>query len=135
MVMKNVFFAFIVLVLAACGTQKQLQIKAVDAEAADDSVSYELIVLDPGFESWFVAHSKPDWYHSQDYYENWNRQYVTAWNHKSMWTRYSQLLDGQINYETDVDYGLEINHKLFYYFQYVENVLHIPIISNGPVAI
>lgn len=127
-----------ILIVAACATQKDIQIREVQdnaAEAEEDSVTYELIVLDPGFESWFITNSKPSWFHSQNYYENWNRQYVNAWNYKSLWRRNSQLLDGQINYEPNVDYGLEINHKLFYYFQYVEHVLNIPIIDNGPRAI
>ncbi|KOH47144.1 hypothetical protein NC99_00440 [Sunxiuqinia dokdonensis] len=122
-------------VFAACSTPKNIQLKEVAEDDEKDSVSYELIVLDPGFESWFITYSRPSWYHSQSYYENWNQQYVNAWNYHSIWRRNSQLLEGQINYEPRIDYGLEINHKLFYYFQYVERVLKIPIIENGPRAI
>ncbi len=133
--MKNFLFILLLVVFAACSTTKNIQLKEVSEKADEDSVSYELIVLDPGFESWYIAYSKPSWYHSQSYYENWNQQYVNAWNYHSIWRRNSQLLEGQINYERNIDYGLEINHKLFYYFQYVERVLKIPIISNGPRAI
>jgi len=34
-----------------------------------------------------------------------------------------------------VDYGIEINHELFYYFQYVEQVLKIQIMPGGPRAV
>ncbi|MGQ8338071.1 DUF6146 family protein [Sunxiuqinia sp. A32] len=132
--MKNLVFIIIILVIAACSSQKNIQIKEVSQNESADSVSYELIVLDPGFESWYIKYCKPTWYHSQSYYETWNQQYVNEWNHKSLWSHHSQLLDGQINYDHQIDYGLEINHKLFYYFQYVEDVLRIPILSNGPNA-
>ena len=133
--MKQALLIVLLAVFAACSTPKNIQLKEVAENDEKDSVSYELIVLDPGFESWFITYSKPSWYHSQSYYENWNQQYVNAWNYHSIWRRNSQLLEGQINYEPLIDYGLEINHKLFYYFQYVERVLKIPIIENGPRAI
>ena len=133
--MKQALLIVLLAVFAACSTPKNIQLKEVAEDDEKDSVSYELIVLDPGFESWFITYSRPSWYHSQSYYENWNQQYVNAWNYHSIWRRNSQLLEGQINYEPLIDYGLEINHKLFYYFQYVERVLKIPIIENGPRAI
>ncbi|WP_053178628.1 DUF6146 family protein [Sunxiuqinia dokdonensis] len=133
--MKQALLIVLLAVFAACSTPKNIQLKEVAEDDEKDSVSYELIVLDPGFESWFITYSRPSWYHSQSYYENWNQQYVNAWNYHSIWRRNSQLLEGQINYEPRIDYGLEINHKLFYYFQYVERVLKIPIIENGPRAI
>jgi hypothetical protein len=132
--MKQALFILLLAVCAACSTQKNIQLKEVVEKDDEDSVSYELIVLDPGFESWFITYSKPSWYRSQSYYEHWNQQYVNAWNYHSIWRRNSQLLEGQINYDRNTDYGLEINHKLFYYFQYVERELKIPIISNGPRA-
>ncbi|MGQ7867944.1 DUF6146 family protein [Sunxiuqinia sp. sy24] len=133
--MKNFIFILLILIFAACSSQQNIQLNEVSDKEENDSVSYELIVLDPGFETWYISYSKPSWYHSQSYYENWNQQYVNAWNYQSIWRRNSQLLDGQINYDSQTDYGLEINHKLFYYFQYVEQVLKIRIIANGPRAI
>lgn len=130
--MKHLIFIFLATLLASCASRQNVQIKETGPGEEEDSVSYELIVLDPGFESWFITNSKPSWYHSQDYYENWNQRYVQAWNYHSMGSRYSQLIEGNIDYDPKVDYGLEINHKLFYYFQYVTHVLKIPIITDGP---
>ncbi len=133
--MKTLKFAIFLILIAACASQQNIQIKATNTVDTEDSVSYELIVLDPGFESWFLTYSKPSWYHSQQYYETWNEQYVNAWNYNSIWHRNARLLDGQIDYNPQIDYGLDINHKLFYYFQYVENELNIRILSNSPRAI
>ncbi len=136
--MKLIYFILFILLIVACSTNKELSKQDTESPqevvAEIDSVSYELIVLDPGFEIWFLTTGKASWYHSQHYYEGWNVRYVTAWNHKEMGYRHAQLLDGYIDYDRQTDYGVDINHKLFYYFQYVENVLNIPIIHGGPKA-
>ena len=131
---QEIIVLFSFLLMAGCASKQAINIQKVSDETAFDSVSYELIILDSGFESWYLAHAKPVNYHEQSYYESWNRQYVQAWNNHSLGNRYSQLLDGTIGYDPGTDYGLEINHKLFYYFMYVEHVLKIPIIPNGPQA-
>ncbi|HNQ36802.1 MAG: hypothetical protein KA780_04990 [Prolixibacteraceae bacterium] len=120
------------LLLAACaGSRKAGTVALTPDTAGEDSTSYELIVLDPGFETWFLTRSRPAWFHSQSYYESWNRQYVTEWNMKATSPRHSRIFETIIGYDPLVDYGLEINHKLFYYFQYVEKELGIPILPQG----
>ena len=120
------------LLILGCSTHQQVTLHETEPEEETDSISYELIVFDPGFETWFISHAKPAIFHDQSYYENWNEQYVRAWNLHDMSPRHARLLDGYIDYDPHTDYGLEINHKLFYYFIYVENILRIPIIPNGP---
>jgi hypothetical protein len=120
-------------ILASCAGQKKIASVTIGDQEINgtDSVEYELIVFDPDFESWYLTHSKPDWYYSQTYYEMWNRQYVTAWNNKTMTPRYSRFFETTIDYDPFVDYGLELNHRLFYYFMFVENKLKIPILPTG----
>jgi hypothetical protein len=118
--------------MGACAVKQPISIKEVDNKEEPDSVEYELIVFDSGFESWYLTRSKPANYHEQSWYEQWNRRYVQSWNNHNIGSRYSQLIDGMINYEPNIDYGPEINHKLFYYFMYVEHELGTPIIPNGP---
>ncbi len=124
---------FTAVLFASCaGPEKLARVELNNQEGqAADSVEYELVVLDPGFETWFLMHSRPSWYHTQSYYELWNRQFVSAWNTKSMSSRYSRMFDSTIDYDPTADYGLEINHKLFYYFQYVERELRIPVLTPG----
>jgi thioredoxin-related protein len=132
-VKSNLFFIIFLLILASCAGNKKLSKVAIsnrDNEISD-STEYELIIFDPGFETWYLSHSKPDWYHSKDYYETWNSQYVIAWNSKAMDMRYSRFFESTIDYDPFVDYGLELNHKLFYYFMYVEKGLKIPILPPG----
>jgi hypothetical protein len=135
---KYILIILAVFVIACAGNKKLVKVAINDRESeASDSVEYELIVFDPGFETWFITHSKPEWYHSQEYYESWNRQYVSAWNEKALSPRFSRIFETTIDYDYFTDYGLELNHKLFYYFQYVEKGLKIDILpyGSGPHAV
>lgn len=131
---QNLILLFLVLLIWACAVKRPVAIQEREHQEESDSVEYELIVFDTGFESWFLTRAKPVNWHEQSWYESWNRQYVQAWNTRRLGYRHRELIDGYINYEPDVDYGPDINHKLFYYFMYVEHVLKIPIIENGPRA-
>lgn len=129
--MKN--FLIIILIgigLLSCGLQQKtslqnrnpdVQIKSEEA----DSTEYEIIVIDPGFESWFITNRKPVWYYEQSYLETWNLRYVSAWNEKVMSRRYQQAypdnpFDERIDYRPQINYGLDLNYKLFHYFKFIE---------------
>jgi len=86
-----------------------------------DTVEYELIIMDPRFESWFFANRKSMDFYSQGYLESWNLILTMQWN--SLHGR--RLPEGcrptfYLDYRSDVDYGMELNYKLFYYFRYAE---------------
>lgn len=131
--MKKIFFLFTVLAfLAACSGPKGM-VKIEPPQ--EDSVEYELIVFDPGFETWYTLQNSPARYRSQEYYEGWNQQYVSEWNYLATQPRRRSFFESIIGYEPGVDYGFELNQKLFYYFQYVEHVLRIPILPNGPSGV
>lgn len=134
---KTILFIILAVVIASCSAPKNaVKIETNGNEVVqEDSTEYELIVFDSGFESWYLLHNSPARYRSQEYYENWNHQYVNQWNYLSMHSRRRSFFEPIVGYEPGVDYGFELNHKLFYYFQYVERVLRIPILPNRPVGV
>lgn len=99
-----------------------------------DSVEYDMETFDSKFETWYVTHNSATLYRTQDYYEYWNRMYVNAWNSHSA-GRKNSFFEPIVGYDQNEDYGLELNHKLFYYFQYVEQVLKIAIMPGSPKVI
>lgn len=131
---KILFLCAAIALLAACsGPKGAVKIEPNGNKAAgEDSTEYELIVLDPGFDSWYMLQDSPARYRTQQYYEGWNRQYVSEWNALARQPGRRSFFNTIIGYEPSEDYGFELNHKLFYYFQYVENVLGIPILANRP---
>jgi hypothetical protein len=132
-----IFWLGITLLIAACSTQKGLvTIKSNNTESTvEDSVEYELVTFDGRFETWYQLQNSPARYRSQQYYENWNRQYVSAWNYNAVNAQKNSFFEPIIGYEFSEDYGFELNHELFYYFQYVEQVLKIQILPGGPQAV
>ena len=87
----------------------------------NDSIEYELIVLDPEFDSWFLSVQKGEWYYSQSYLESWNRQLVSQWNSQvGFRSRRGCIPEIYIHYDSNIDYGKPLNHKLFYYFRFVQ---------------
>lgn len=124
----------LIIFIFSCSVKKQtVKIEGTNSGVADqDSVEYALETFDQKFETWYMLHNSPSQYRSQQYYEGWNRQYVSAWNYHATDPRRSSFFEPIVGYEATVDYGFELNHKLFYYFQYVENVLKIEIITGGP---
>ncbi len=134
---KAGLWIFVLVILMACSSQRGLVDikKNQQLSEARDSVEYELITFDAKFETWYTIHNSPATYRLKEYYESWNRRYVSEWNNKAMTDARNNFFETIVGYEPTVDYGFELNHKLFYYFQYVEKVLKIPIIDGGgPVA-
>jgi hypothetical protein len=107
----------------AAGTSRPDKIEFARAEG--DSTEYELLIIDPGFDSWFMKNWRPMWYYTEDYLATWNLQYVTAWNQRVR----NPLGQGdpatnpfimEIDYRPGIKYGLELNFKLYQYFRYVD---------------
>lgn len=125
---KNYLLPFIFcLMIAACSSQRAMQKASAPEIKSDDSTQYELVVFDQGFETWYLQKTPPEMDHSIQYFKNWNRQYVDEWNYR---TGTSRFFGSPINYDPDENYPLAIEHKLYYYFQYVEQELHIPILRE-----
>ncbi|MFP4025700.1 MAG: DUF6146 family protein [Thiohalospira sp.] len=98
---------------------------------SEDSVEYELLVFDSGFESYLakIPHSKE--FYSNEYYRNWNIQYCSEWNrrHQNPF-KYGDLYETQIDYDPTIDYGIDLNFKLYYFFQYIEDKYDIVLIRR-----
>ena len=127
----------------ACSTQKKItemksgsiEVAGQDSVSGKDSVEYSIETFDSKFETWYGLHKSETLYRSKNYYEQWNRQYVSEWNSNATDPQKSDFFEPIIGYNPNTDYGLELNHKLFYYFQYVENVLKIKIMPVSPKAV
>ncbi len=86
----------------------------------NDTIEYELIIFDPGFSYWYVSESRPVSYYGQSYLERWNNILTDQWNqlvHSSR--RRDCVPEVYLDYDADIDYGMQFNHKLFYYFKYM----------------
>jgi len=89
---------------------------------ASDKTEYEIIIIEPGFNFWLQGIARPRDYYTQSFMENRNQIFVTNYNQRVMQPmRFDpNLYEQQINYEPHIDYGYEVNYKLYNYFIYFQ---------------
>ena len=121
---------FLGLLILSCNSTKSTVSKVSNSNTkaqdtvriANDSLAYEILIIEPGFNSWLLSTAKPEGFYSQQYMANRNIQYVMEWNQRVMQPqRYdSNLYELQIDYQSNIDYGYEVNYKLYNYFIYFQ---------------
>ncbi len=88
---------------------------------ANDSLEYEVIIIDPGFNNWFQTNARPRGFYSQNYLESRNIAWVTQWNIRAMNPgRDQNLFQMSIDYHAGTNYGYEVNYMLFNYLVYFQ---------------
>ncbi len=85
---------------------------------ANDSLEYEILIIEPGFNTFLNSIARPEGYYSQNYLENKNKFLVIEYNQRvNQPFQYNpELYPLQINYDGNIDYGYDVNYKLYNYF-------------------
>lgn len=126
--MRNLVYAVLVtgILIFSCGTPKKTVATGDDQKEepvriANDSLEYEIFILDIGFSS-YLATAKPMSFYTQTNVEAKNRIYVTEWNNRARnLIRYnSDIYENVIDYQPNINYGMEVNYKLYQYFQFAQ---------------
>lgn len=130
--MKNLLFLLILMLcLIGCNTTSKTITKDKDETSvksndtvriANEDVEYEIIIIEPGFNFWLESRAKQRGFYSQSYLETRNQIYVTEWNNRvNQPLRFDpNLYELRIDYDTRINYGYEVNYKLYYYFIYFQ---------------
>lgn len=130
--MKNIIILiFIIIIAISCKTSKQTintntkpQAQVGDTlKISSDKLEYDIIIIEPGFNSWLVSTAKPVNFYTQAFLENKNLRYVQEWNQRVMQPSQfnTNLYELQINYRQGIDYGYDVNYKLYNYFIFFQN--------------
>jgi hypothetical protein len=127
--MKNLFFYLIIgIFIISCGSSSKTIVKN-DANLpegavriANDSLEYEIIIFDIGYETYLKTIAQPEWYFTQEFLEIKNKFYVTEWNIRvnNPFKYNPDIYENRIDYDFNTNYGLEVNYKLYNYFKFVE---------------
>jgi hypothetical protein len=131
---KCISILIVLLTIVACSTASQ-NIASTDTVSAsnkkvndtvriaNDSLEYEVIIIDNGFSTWLASRAYPRNYYSLQYLENKNYLYVTEWNNRVLQPqRYSpRLYEMSIDYRPDIHYGYEVNYLIYNYMIYFQN--------------
>lgn len=91
-------------------------------EITNEETEYEIIIIEPGFYTWLQSIARPEGYYSQHFLENRNNLMVINWNQRVLQPqRFNpNLYELQIDYNPGIDYGYEVNYKLYNYFIYFQ---------------
>lgn len=118
-------------VIIACSTsQKTIPAATKDKVAvndtvriANDSLEYEVIIIDNGFSYWLASTAQPRNFYSLSYLENKNLFYVTEWNNRvNQPMRFNpNLYEMAIDYNAFTHYGYEVNYLIYNYMIYFQN--------------
>jgi hypothetical protein len=89
---------------------------------ANDSLEYQVIIFDIGFNSFLNSVAKPEGFYSQPYLEARNRAWVINWNNRARNPHQfnANIYENIIDYQATIDYGYEVNYKLFNYFLFAQ---------------
>lgn len=127
--MKNLLYVFTLLfIIIGCSTTSKTvpttdNTKVSDTiRIANDSLEYEVIIIDGGFTSWLNSVAKPRGYYTENYLESRNQIYVSEWNRRFLQPQQydSRLYEMQINYDNNTKYGYEVNYLIYNYFIYFQ---------------
>jgi len=87
---------------------------------ANDSLEYEVIIIDPGFNTWLYSRAKPRGYYGESYLRSRNIQWTIEWNIRARQARYADMYQMPIDYSASINYGYEVNYLLFNYLSYFQ---------------
>jgi len=128
--MKNfLLIAAFCVAFYSCGTGNKTMNNTTSANTendtiriANDSLEYEIMIIEPGFESWLVS-QPPRGFYGQSLLESKNYSFVTEYNNRVLQPgKFStNLYTEQINYDPALDYGYEVNYLLYNYFVYFQD--------------
>jgi len=85
---------------------------------SSDKVEYEIIIFEPGFNTWLQSIARPPGYYSQSFLETRNNILVIQYNQRvAQPFRFDpNLYIQEIDYDVTIDYGYDVNYKLYNYF-------------------
>lgn len=112
------------ILIYACGSSpvKKETTKEEPVVIANDSLEYEIIIIDPGFNLYINSLAQPRGFYSQTYLEARNRVWVINWNQRAQNPNQfnPNIYENVIDYNQNIDYGYEVNYLLFNYFLFAQ---------------
>ncbi|WP_028887894.1 DUF6146 family protein [Tenacibaculum ovolyticum] len=116
---------FFLILFYACGTsplKNNSSIKEEPVVIKNDSLEYQITIIDIGFTTYLNSIAKPEGFYSQNYLENRNRIIVPIWNNRvnNPFNFDPNIYENIIDYNPHINYGYEVNYKLFNYFMFAQ---------------
>ncbi len=120
--MKSIIIsAILAMAIWACAPARQTAGSTSDLDlVGQDSTEYEIIIVDPQFDQWYLMNYSPAKDYTDEFYRSKNITGVANWNYYYNTGKYSRVIDSYLDYRPNIDYGIGLNRKLYWYFRYTE---------------
>ncbi|MGY6648988.1 DUF6146 family protein [Wenyingzhuangia sp. IMCC45574] len=127
--LKYVFATLIISTSFYCSSVKKEQTTNTPIASSTDTIKivnekekYEIIIIDPGFNTWLIANAEQRGYFSQQFLEIRNQNFVNSWNLRvNLPQQFNpDLYCLKIDFNPLIDYGYEVNYLLYNYFLYFQ---------------
>lgn len=118
---KLLLFGIIIFATWSCTQQKQItQSPQPQATITEDDTEYNILIIDPDFDRWYMMRYSTSMDRSNEFYAGMNIRGAQNWNDFYNRGKYPQIIGSYLNYSPFIDYGLDVNRRLYWYFKYVE---------------
>lgn len=127
--MKYLFYiGFLGLFLYSCSSTRERDLGIPEntglsdtVRIANDSLEYEILIIDPGYSYFLNSMARPEGYYSLSYLEGKNRFLVNDYNQRVRQPQQfdSRIYEMEINYDPNINYGYDVNYKLYNYFVFL----------------
>lgn len=122
--MKKILYLIVLfsLVLSCAPQNKIAENKEETAmkPGKNDDGEWDLDVLDTQYNYFLNAIAKPISMYSESYLKNRNTFLVTEWNSYYFSGKYRNVIESSIDYNSQENYGLKFEYKLYQVFAYVQ---------------
>jgi len=122
---KYYFIAVILFIVFSCASKKAANFDKTLSNSdtiriANDALEYEVLIIDVGFSGWLAGYARPRNFYNQNYMEQRNLIWINQWNQNVVSGRSRELFEMTINFDSNIDYGYEVNYLIFNYLTYFQ---------------
>jgi hypothetical protein len=124
--MKNLIIPMLFLLLAwSCSPSQKTGLSGKHTSIVIDSTEYEITIIDNEFDLWYQLNYSLAKDHSNEYYRSKNQTGVINWNDYYNRHKHNRVIENYLYYDNSIDYGIDVNRKLFWYFKFIEDEYRI----------
>jgi len=124
---KTIIFLFVLALVWSCSPSLKTRTTKNHTTINIDSTEYEITIIDPEFDQWYTMRYSAARDLSNEIYRSKNQFAVSNWNSYFNQGHYSRVINNPIYYNSFTNYGIEVNRKLYWYFQYIEETYKVPL--------
>ncbi len=112
--------AMLVCSWAICQEKEVSKPPAIKTEIDQDTTEYEVIITDIHFDQWYLTNFNETKDRTNEFYRSKDQIGASNWNYYYQSHLYTLIITDYLNFQPNIDYGIDVNRKLYWYFKFLE---------------